>query len=211
MRRATPSRSCPRSATASARSWCASAWKTRASAPAWPAGSSPTWRRRRCLRWCCCGRAMAPCAVDRPRSREVVHVLGFPGFFSQMFLYMAMSVAPVTVVSPINRLSILFRLYFSRLAQSAARGVRRQVILATVVSLAGAVALSLSTERCSRWCRCRRHGRAAELAVALVEWGFDIRDPPGSEGATRMSNPNSTSNIYLLVVLFNSNIRNVAC
>ncbi len=32
-----------------------------------------------------------------------------------MFLYMAMSVAPVTVVSPINRLSILFRLYFSRL------------------------------------------------------------------------------------------------
>ena len=40
---------------------------------------------------------------------------GFLVFFSQMFLYMAMSIAPVTVVSPINRLSILFRLFFSRL------------------------------------------------------------------------------------------------
>jgi drug/metabolite transporter (DMT)-like permease len=71
---------------------------------------------------------------------------GFLVFFSQMFLYMAMSVAPVTVVSPINRLSILFRLYFSRLLNPQHEVFGGPVIVATVVSLLGAVALSLSTD-----------------------------------------------------------------
>jgi drug/metabolite transporter (DMT)-like permease len=71
---------------------------------------------------------------------------GFLVFFSQMFLYMAMSVAPVTVVSPINRLSILFRLYFSRLLNPQHEVFGGPGIVATVVSLAGAVALSLSTD-----------------------------------------------------------------
>ena len=52
-------------------------------------------------------------AVNRESVRWFT-LSGFLVFLSQMFLYMAMSVAPVTVVSPINRLSILFRLYFSR-------------------------------------------------------------------------------------------------
>ena len=52
-------------------------------------------------------------AVNR-ESAKWFTLSGFLVFLSQMFLYMAMSVAPVTVVSPINRLSILFRLYFSR-------------------------------------------------------------------------------------------------
>ncbi len=71
---------------------------------------------------------------------------GFLVFFSQMFLYMAMSVAPVTVVSPINRLSILFRLYFSRLLNPQHEVFGGGVVLATVVSLAGAVLVSLSTD-----------------------------------------------------------------
>jgi uncharacterized membrane protein len=71
---------------------------------------------------------------------------GFLVFLSQMFLYMAMSVAPVTVVSPINRLSILFRLYFSRWLNPQHEVFGGSVIVGTVVSLAGAVALSLSTE-----------------------------------------------------------------
>jgi drug/metabolite transporter (DMT)-like permease len=71
---------------------------------------------------------------------------GFLVFFSHMFLYMAMSVAPVTVVSPINRLSILFRLFFSRLLNPQHEMFGGPVILATVVSLAGAVALTLSTD-----------------------------------------------------------------
>lgn len=71
---------------------------------------------------------------------------GFLVFFSQMFLYMALSVAPVTVVSPINRLSILFRLYFSRLLNPQHEVFGGSVIWATVVSLLGAVALTISTD-----------------------------------------------------------------
>ena len=67
-------------------------------------------------------------------------------FLSQMFLYMAMSVAPVTVVSPINRLSILFRLYFSRWLNPEHEVFGGSVIAGTVVSLLGAMALSMSTE-----------------------------------------------------------------
>lgn len=71
---------------------------------------------------------------------------GFLVFFSQMFLYMAMSIAPVTVVSPINRLSILFRLYFSRLLNPQHEVFGSSVIAATVVSLLGALALTLSMD-----------------------------------------------------------------
>jgi drug/metabolite transporter (DMT)-like permease len=81
--------------------------------------------------------------------REAVKWFTFSGFlvfFSQMFLYMAMSIAPVTVVSPINRLSILFRLYFSRWLNPEHEVFGGSVIAGTVVSLAGALALSLSTQ-----------------------------------------------------------------
>ena len=67
-------------------------------------------------------------------------------FFSQMFLYMAMSIAPVTVVSPVTRLSLLFRLHFARLINPQHEVFGGPVILGTVVSLAGAVALSLSVD-----------------------------------------------------------------
>jgi drug/metabolite transporter (DMT)-like permease len=85
----------------------------------------------------------------RSTDREAAKWFTFSGvvvFFSQMFLYMAMSVAPVTVVSPINRLSILFRLFFSRLLNPKHEVFGGSVILATVVSLAGALALTVSTE-----------------------------------------------------------------
>jgi uncharacterized membrane protein len=71
---------------------------------------------------------------------------GFLVFFSQMFLYAALSVAPVTVVSPINRLSILFRLYFARLLNPQHEVFGGPVIVATVVSLLGALALTMSVD-----------------------------------------------------------------
>jgi uncharacterized membrane protein len=70
---------------------------------------------------------------------------------SQLFLYMAMSIAPVTVVSPINRLSILFRLYFSRLLNPRHEVFGGKVVLGTIVSLAGAVVLSLSVDSVQSW------------------------------------------------------------
>jgi uncharacterized membrane protein len=91
------------------------------------------------------GRLRHALAVNR-ESAKWFTLSGVLVFLSQMFLYMAMSVAPVTVVSPINRLSILFRLYFSRLLNPEHEVFGGSVIAGTVVSLAGAFALSLSTQ-----------------------------------------------------------------
>ena len=83
---------------------------------------------------------------------------------SQLFLYMAMSIAPVTVVSPINRLSILFRLYFSRLLNPKHEVFGGKVVLGTVVSLAGAVVLSLSVDQLQAWLP------LSESARAVLRW-----------------------------------------
>lgn len=91
------------------------------------------------------GRLRHALAVDR-ESAKWFTLSGVLVFLSQMFLYMAMAVAPVTVVSPINRLSILFRLYFSRWLNPQHEVFGGSVIAGTVVSLAGALALSLSTQ-----------------------------------------------------------------
>ena len=83
---------------------------------------------------------------------------------SQLFLYMAMSIAPVTVVSPINRLSILFRLYFSRLLNPKHEVFGGKVVVGTVVSLAGAVVLSLSVDQLQAWLP------LSDSARAVLRW-----------------------------------------
>jgi uncharacterized membrane protein len=83
---------------------------------------------------------------------------------SQLFLYMAMSIAPVTVVSPINRLSILFRLYFSRLLNPQHEVFGGKVVLGTIVSLAGAVVLSLSVDQVQAWLP------LPEAALVVLRW-----------------------------------------
>ena len=65
---------------------------------------------------------------------------------SQLFLFMAQSIAPVTVTAPISRLSILFRLYFSRLLNPQHEVFGGQMIVGTIVSLLGALALSISVD-----------------------------------------------------------------
>jgi drug/metabolite transporter (DMT)-like permease len=66
--------------------------------------------------------------------------------FAQMLRYMALAVAPVSVVATIQRLSLVFRIYFARLINPHHEVFGSRVIVATVVSLAGALALSVSTE-----------------------------------------------------------------
>jgi uncharacterized membrane protein len=83
---------------------------------------------------------------------------------SQLFLYMAMSIAPVTVVSPINRLSILFRLYFSRLLNPQHEVFGGKVVLGTIVSLTGAVVLSLSIDSVQSWLP------LPEAALSVLRW-----------------------------------------
>jgi uncharacterized protein (DUF697 family) len=59
---------------------------------------------------------------------------------------MALTLAPVKVVTPIQRLSMVFRLYFSRLINPQHELFGGRLVAATLVSLLGALALSLSTE-----------------------------------------------------------------
>jgi drug/metabolite transporter (DMT)-like permease len=65
---------------------------------------------------------------------------------SQMFRYMALSVAPVTVVQPIQRLSSLFRILFSWILNREHEIFGGQIILGAILSIIGAVALSISTD-----------------------------------------------------------------
>jgi drug/metabolite transporter (DMT)-like permease len=66
--------------------------------------------------------------------------------FAQMLRYMALVLAPVTVVTPIQRLSLVFRLYLSRLINPQHEVFGGRIVAATAVSLLGALALSVSTE-----------------------------------------------------------------
>jgi uncharacterized membrane protein len=65
---------------------------------------------------------------------------------SQMFRYMALAIAPVSVVTPIQRLSIVFRLVFSWLLNREHEVFGGRVLLGILVSLIGAASLSVSTE-----------------------------------------------------------------
>jgi drug/metabolite transporter (DMT)-like permease len=66
--------------------------------------------------------------------------------FAQMLRYMALVLAPVSVVTPIQRTSLLFRLYFSHIINPQHEVFGGRIIAATVVSLLGALLLSVSTE-----------------------------------------------------------------
>lgn len=65
---------------------------------------------------------------------------------SQMTRYMALAVAPVSVVSPIQRLSLVFRIYFGAMLNPHHEVFGGRIIAGTVISLFGAVALSVSLD-----------------------------------------------------------------
>jgi uncharacterized membrane protein len=91
------------------------------------------------------GRLREALAV-KPEAAKWFTISGVLVCLSQMLLYMAMSIAPVSVVLPISRLSILFRLYFSRILNPQYEVFGGPVIIGTFVSLFGALVLSLSTQ-----------------------------------------------------------------
>jgi len=81
-----------------------------------------------------------------PEAAKWFTVSGVTVCLSQMFMYMGFAVAPVSVVSPIQRLSIVFRIYFGHILNPQHEVFGSNVYLGTAVSLIGALALSLSTE-----------------------------------------------------------------
>ncbi len=84
-------------------------------------------------------------ALD-PGAAKWFAVSGIVVCFAQMLRYMALALAPVSVVTPIQRLSLVFRLYFSRIINPEHEQFGGRIVAATVVSLLGALALSVSTD-----------------------------------------------------------------
>ncbi len=91
---------------------------------------------------------------------------------SQMLRYLALAVAPVTVVSPIQRLSLIFRMLFGWIMNREHEIFSWRLVAGTMVSLVGAVMLSLSVEsvRHGRFCRngCGRRRRGQRRAEPFV-------------------------------------------
>jgi drug/metabolite transporter (DMT)-like permease len=65
---------------------------------------------------------------------------------SQLFRYMALAIAPVTVVQPIQSLSLIFRMIFGFFINREHEAIDRYVIGGIILSFAGALALSISDE-----------------------------------------------------------------
>ena len=82
----------------------------------------------------------------RPVSARWFTLSGILVCLSQIFLYMAYAIAPVSVVTPIQRLSIVLRIHASWLINREHEVFGGKVIVGTVVSLIGAILLSVSTE-----------------------------------------------------------------
>lgn len=83
--------------------------------------------------------------IDRQTTKWFV-ISGLTVCVSQMFRYMALAIAPVSVVTPIQRLSIVFRIYFGWIVNPKHEVFGGRVVAGTLVSLIGAVALTASTD-----------------------------------------------------------------
>ena len=99
-------------------------------------------------------------ALDRSAAKWLT-VSGVCVCLAQMLRYMALTLAPVSVVTPIQRLSLVFRLYFSRIINPQHEQFGGRIVAATIVSLLGALALSVSTE-------------IVQQALPLPDWGKTV-------------------------------------
>lgn len=101
--------------------------------------------------------------IDRTSARWFM-LSGILTAVSQMARYMALAVAPVSVVSPIQRLSLVFRIYFGWIINPKHEVFGGRIVAATIVSLVGAVALSVSAGDVSRLLP------LPDAAVAVLNW-----------------------------------------
>ena len=71
-------------------------------------------------------------------------VTGFLVFLSQLLKYMALAFAPITIVEPIQRTTVIFRILFSWMINRKHEIIDLQTILGIFVSLAGVYAIILN-------------------------------------------------------------------
>jgi drug/metabolite transporter (DMT)-like permease len=71
---------------------------------------------------------------------------GFAVFVSQVFRYMALAIAPVSVVTTIQRTSVVFRVIFAHMLNREHEILDARTYIGIFVSMLGVVALTVSTE-----------------------------------------------------------------
>jgi uncharacterized membrane protein len=86
---------------------------------------------------------------------------GFFAFLAQMFRYLALAIAPVTVVTPIQRLTGIFRIIFSTMLNPGHEVLNLRLLVGTAISIAGAVALTISIDFVAEY---------IELPRVFLEW-----------------------------------------
>lgn len=106
------------------------------------------------------GRVAQVLSMDR-RSIPWFVNSGVFAFLAQMFRYLALSIAPVTVVTPIQRCAIVFRTLFSTLLNREHEVFNVRIVIGIVLALVGAFALALSMNIVARY---------VPLPAAVMQW-----------------------------------------
>jgi len=83
--------------------------------------------------------------LDRTNAKWFA-VSGLFVFLAQAFRYMALAIAPVSVVVPVQRLSVVFRVIFSWMLNREHEVITFWVLAGIALSFIGALALTVSTE-----------------------------------------------------------------
>jgi drug/metabolite transporter (DMT)-like permease len=91
-------------------------------------------------------RNLAEVRAMRGEARKWFFVSGMAVSFSQMFRYLALSVAPVTVTQPIQATSLIWRMVFGYFINREHEAFDRYVLIGLCLSFAGAFALAISDD-----------------------------------------------------------------
>jgi drug/metabolite transporter (DMT)-like permease len=89
-------------------------------------------------------------ATDRVAGKWFV-ISGFAVWLSQFFRYLALGIAPVTVVQPLQQLSLIFRMLFGWLMNREYEVFDLRAIAGIMVSFLGAILLASSLEILDGW------------------------------------------------------------
>ena len=96
--------------------------------------------------WVVAGRQVEHVKALDGEPRRWFALAGVLVFLSQMVRYMALALLPAVIVAPILRIQALFRIYFSWLISREYEVFDRNVIIGTIVSMAGAILIALPPE-----------------------------------------------------------------
>lgn len=99
-----------------------------------------------------------------PLARKWFLISGVAVWLSQFFRYLALGIAPVTVVQPIQQLSLIFRMLFGWILNREYEVFDLRAIVGIMVSFVGAILLASSTEILNGWIALPEGWRA------ILEW-----------------------------------------